>query len=257
MTRRVLITGASSGIGAALARQLAERGDTVAICARRADRLAEVPASHRYTIDLSDLDAIEPFAAQVERDLGGVDVLVNNAGAPRRRSMTAITADEFDETMRVNFTSVVRLTSALLPGMLERKSGLVVNVSSMGTRSAGARVGAYVAAKAAVNHYTEALWFDLAGTGVRARLFIPGSTASEFSTDKPGNDAPFPQDPRSVMDPADVAKEFAAFIDAATAAEDDHTFEGFASDAHRELSSKKYVDHNAFLNGFRKLLSGT
>lgn len=228
----------------------------MAICARRADRLAEVPASHRYTIDLSDLDAIEPFAERVERDLGGVDVLVNNAGAPRRRSMIAITAEEFDETMRVNFTSAVRLASALLPSMLERGSGLVVNVSSMGSRSAAARVGAYAAAKAALNHYTEALWFDLDGTGVRARLFIPGSTSSEFSTDKPGNDAPFPQDPRQVMSPEDVAAVFADFIDAGTSTEDDGVFEGFASDTHRELSATKYADHNAFLLGYRKMLSG-
>jgi short-subunit dehydrogenase len=250
MSRRVLITGASSGIGAALASELANRGDTVAICARRADRLAEVPATHRFTVDLADLDRIDGFARDVEDALGGVDVLVNNAGASRRRSMIAITPDELDETMRVNFTSAVRLTSALLPGMLERGDGQIVNVSSMGTRSAAARVGAYAAAKSALNHYTEALWFDLDGTGVRAKLFIPGSTATEFSIDRPGNDPPFPQDPRYVMAPEDVARAFADFID-----DDSGVFEGFASDAHRRQSSKKYVDHNAFLATYREQIA--
>jgi short-subunit dehydrogenase len=250
MSRRVLITGASSGIGAALAAELVARGDVVGICARRADRLAEVPAAHRWIIDLADIDGIDAFAAQVEADMGGVDVLVNNAGASRRRPMTTITADEFDETMRVNFTSAVRLTLALLPAMLERGSGLVVNVSSMGTRSAAARVGAYAAAKAAINHFTEALYFDLEGTGVAAKLFIPGSTATEFSVARPGNDPPFPQDPRYVMAPEDVARAFADFIDDGSGA-----FEGFASDAHRAQSAKKYVDHNAFLGAYRDQLA--
>ena len=248
MGRNVLITGASSGIGAATARLLVDRGDVVGICARRADRLAEVPAAHRWTVDLADLDAIEPFAARAARDMGGVDVLINNAGAPRRRSMTRITVDEFDETMRVNFASAVRLTLALLPGMLEKGSGLVVNVSSMGSRSVAMNVGAYAAAKAALNHFTEALHFDLAGTGVRAQLFIPGSTSSEFSTDKPGNDPPFPQDPRHVMAPDDVARALVEFLDR-------DEFEGFASDAHRRQSVMKYTDHNAFLAAAKRRLA--
>ena len=241
--RRVLVTGASSGIGAALAAELAARGDEVAICARRADRLAEVPADHRFTVDLADIDAIPSFAADVQAAMGGVDVLVNNAGAPRRRRAYLLTPDELDETMRVNFTSAVHLSLALLPAMIERGSGVVVNVSSMGTRSLAARVGAYAAAKAALNHFTEALYFDLAGTGVRAKLFIPGSTATEFSTDKPGNDPPFPQDPRTVLDPTDVARALADFIDA-----DDDDFERFVI----EQSVLKYTDHNAYLSSARR-----
>jgi short-subunit dehydrogenase len=248
MSRRVLITGASSGIGAALARRLVEQGDTVGICARRADRLAEVPAAHRWTIDLADLDAIADFAAQAERDLGGIDVLVNNAGAPRRRAMPVISPHEFDETMRVNFMSAVRLSQAVLPAMLARGSGTIVNVSSMGTRSASAGVGAYAAAKSALNHFTEALYFDLDGTGVQAKLFIPGSTASEFSTPKDGNDPPFPQDPRQVQQPEEVAQAFAAFLD-------DDTFEGYANEAHRALTARKYADHNAFLGSYREALA--
>lgn len=244
------MTGASSGIGAALAAELVARGDEVAICARRGDRLAEVPAEHRFTVDLADLDAIPSLVASVQDAMGGVDVLVNNAGAPRRRRAHVLTHDELDETMRVNFTSAVHLALALLPGMIERRSGVVVNVSSMGTRSLAARVGAYAAAKAALNHFTEALYFDLAGTGVRAKLFIPGSTATEFSTDKPGNDAPFPQDPRTILDPADVARALADFID-----DESDDFERFVIDAHREQSVKKYADHNAYLAAARRAMT--
>jgi short-subunit dehydrogenase len=240
MGRRVIVTGASSGIGAAVARRLTEAGDTVAICARRAGRLAEVPAAHRYTVDVGDLDAVAAFARQVEADLGGVDLLVNNAGAPRRRPMQRITLDEFHETMTVNFWSAVHLVHALLPGMIERRSGTIVNVSSMGTRTLAARTGAYTSAKGALNHYTEALHLDLINTGVRAKLFIPGSTATEFSTPKPGNDEPFPQDPSTVMAVDDVADALIAFADT-------DAFEGYANPVFGTLTANKYADHNAYI----------
>ena len=240
MGRRVLVTGASSGIGAAVATLLIEAGDTVAICARRADRLAEVPAQFRYTVDLGDLKTMPAFAAQLERDLGGVDLLVNNAGAPRRRPMQRITLDEFHETMNVNFWSAVHLTHALLPAMLERDSGTIVNVSSMGTRTLAGRTGAYTAAKGALNHYTEALHLDLVDTNVRAKLFIPGSTATEFSTARGGNDTPFPQDPKMVMAVDDVARALVAFVDT-------DEFEGFANPAFKTQTAQKYADHSAYI----------
>ena len=240
MARRVVVTGASSGIGAAVARRLTEAGDTVAVCARRADRLAEVPAALRCTVDVADLAAVEAFGAQVEAELGGVDLLINNVGAPRRRPMQRITLDEFHETMTVNFWSTVHLVHALLPGMLERDSGTIVNVSSMGTRTLAGRTGAYTAAKGALNHYTEALHLDLVNTGVRAKLFIPGSTATEFSTPKPGNDDPFPQDPRGVMTPDDVVTALLAFVDT-------DAFEGYANPVFQKLTAQKYADHSAYI----------
>ena len=93
--KHILVTGASSGIGAALAEGFARRGATVGICARRTDRLDDVltrlrehaPASRAWTIDLADLDGIERFATRAADELGGVDVLVNNAGIPKRRDV--------------------------------------------------------------------------------------------------------------------------------------------------------------------------
>ncbi len=240
MGRRVLVTGASSGIGAEVARQLSAAGDTVAVCARRADRLADVPAALRYTVDVGDLDALAAFGAQVQADLGGVDVLINNAGASRRRPMQRITLEEFHETMRVNFFSAVHLTHALLPAMLERDSGTVVNVSSMGTRTLSGRTGAYGSAKGALNHYTEALYLDLVNTNVRAKLFIPGTTKTEFSLPKDGNDAPFPQDPATIMAVEEVAAALIAFVD-------DDAFEGYANPMFKTLSAQKYADHPAYV----------
>src|SRR3990172_8552862 len=126
--KNVLITGASAGIGAALAEGSAGRGATVGICARRADRLAEVlervrahaPDSRSWTIDLSDLDGIAAFAKTAEQELGGIDVLVNNAGIPKRRHVTRLTPDECEAVMSINYFSPVRLTLALLPGIIER-----------------------------------------------------------------------------------------------------------------------------------------
>lgn len=248
MGRRVVVTGASSGIGAAVAAKLAAAGDTVAIAARRVDRLEQVPAALRYGVDVGDPVALEAFAHRVEADLGGVDVLINNAGAPRRRPMQRITLDEFAETMDVNFWSAVRLTHHLLPAMLERGSGTIVNVSSMGTRTLAGRTGAYTAAKGALNHYTEALHLDLVDTGVLAKLFIPGSTSSEFSTPKPGNDDPFPQDPRHVMTPEAVADALVAFLDT-----DD--FEGFANPHFATQTAQKYADHSAYVAQARAMFS--
>lgn len=255
--RRVLVTGASSGIGAAAAVRFGALGARVGICARRVDRLDETrsaclaagaPECRVWPLDVADLDAVDAFGAAVVGEWGGVDCLVNNAGASRRRAMDRITRDEWDETFRVNFWSCVRLVEAFLPGMLERGDGRIVNVSSMGTRSGARNVGAYAAAKAALNHWTEALWLDLAGSGVDAKLFIPGSTASEFSQDRPGNDPPVAQDPRGIMAVDDVAAALVGF------ACDDRA-EGFASEAHAKLSAKKYADHDAWLRTYRDMLA--
>ncbi|MCY3635707.1 MAG: SDR family oxidoreductase [bacterium] len=253
--QRVLVTGASSGIGAALAVELGRGGAFVGLAARRGDRLEQVLEEVRtvggdgswWTLDLADLDSVAPFAEQAWAEMGPIDVLVNNAGAPRRRSMKRLTPEELDETMAVNFTGSARLTMALLPYMLERDSGSIVNVSSMGTQSMAFRTGAYGAAKAALNLFTEGLYFDLVGTGVRAHLFTPGSTDTEFSTPKPGNDDPFPQPPDAIMDPVDVAKALIAKLG-------NEDFEGFAAPALKETAQAKRADPNGYLVEALKLM---
>jgi len=193
----VLVTGASSGIGAALAPLLAERGATVAIVARRPDRLAEVlercrehaPDSRMYAADLGDTDAAAALALQAWDDLGGLDVLVNNAAIPKRRAVQEISLDEVRETMRVNFESPVRMSLAVLPRMLERDRGVIVNVSSFGGRSAIHGEAAYCASKFALCGWSESMALDLWHTGVDVRLILPGAIETEI-WDQPGNDAP-------------------------------------------------------------------
>jgi short-subunit dehydrogenase len=257
MTPTVLVTGASSGIGAATAVAFARTGATVGICARREDRLADVldecrehaPRSRMWAIDLAELDALPAFVARVEDELGGIDVLVNNAGVPKRRRAATLSLDDAQDVMRVNYFSPIALTVAALPAMLARGSGDVVNVSSMGAHMVAFGVGAYAASKAALELFTEALFVELAGTGVQAHLLVPGTTIGEFSTDKPGNDPPFPVDPRTAATPEQVA-------DAIVACVDDDRFLTFATDRDAATAATKASDPNGFLEQMREALRG-
>ena len=156
--KRVLITGASSGIGAALARRLAGHGAVVGLVARRSERLAEVladcrrtsPKSAMWVADLGDTDAVDRFGLRVWDDLGGIDVLVNNAAMPKRRVVEALDPADVEAIMRVNFFAPMRLTLAILPRMLQRGHGVIVNVSSVGGRLGIVHETAYCASKFAL-----------------------------------------------------------------------------------------------------------
>jgi short-subunit dehydrogenase len=198
MAHRVaLVTGASSGIGAATARVLAERGYTVGIVARRTDRLSQVlddcrkysADSRMWSLDLSDPEAAARFALEAWEALGGLDVLVNNAGVPMRRRVQQLTMSDIERVMRINFFSPVSMTLAVLPRMLERDSGCIVNVSSFAGRVGVTTEAGYCATKFALSGFTEALSADLADTGVRVRMILPGTIATEL-WDQPGNDPP-------------------------------------------------------------------
>ncbi|MFG1930225.1 SDR family NAD(P)-dependent oxidoreductase [Mycobacterium sp. NPDC048908] len=199
--KRVLITGASSGIGAALARALAGDGAVVGLIARRRDRLAEVladcrttsPDSKMWVADLAD-DA-GPLGLQVWDAMGGIDVLVNNAAVPKRRAVTALTPDEVEAIMRVNFFAPMRLALALLPRMVDRGEGLIVNVSSVGGRLGIVHEGAYCASKFALCGWSESMAVDLHGTGVSVKLIEPGPVDTEI-WNQPDNDDPVYDGPK-------------------------------------------------------------
>lgn len=191
---KVLLTGASSGIGAATARLLSSQGHTVGIVGRRsellhavlADCVARSPESRAWVADLGDLDLAEAIADEAEQAFGGVDVLINNAAIPMRRPVTALSNEAVEEVMRVNFLSPVRITLRLLPRMLARRAGTVVNVASMGGRLGIPQEAAYCASKFALTGWSEAMAIDLAGSGVAIRLVQPGPIATDI-WDRPGN----------------------------------------------------------------------
>ena len=192
---RVLVTGASSGIGAALAEALAAGGATVGICARRADRLADVlercrahaPDSRLWIADLADPVQVDRVATAALAELGGVDLLINNAGAPKRRTIRMLDAHDVESVMHLNYFSPVRLTLALLPGMLERGSGTIVNMSSVAALLSSPGEAAYDASKAALSTFGEAMTIELWDTGVRVLNVYPGLIDTEL-LDQPDND---------------------------------------------------------------------
>jgi short-subunit dehydrogenase len=248
-----MVTGASSGIGAATARLLAARGVTVALVARRADRLDEVladcsttaPASRSWPADLADPERAGELAASIADAHGGIDVVVNNAGAPMRRPVQRLTMAEVERTMAVNYLSPVAITLALLPGMLERGSGVIVNVSSLGGRLGIATEAAYCGSKFALAGWSEALVADLAGTGVSVRLVLPGAIDTEI-WDQPGNDAPLYTGP---LVPAD---EVASGIVACIASP---SFEHYLPDL-KPVVEMKTADFDGFMAGMLAMAEG-
>jgi NAD(P)-dependent dehydrogenase (short-subunit alcohol dehydrogenase family) len=170
---RVLVTGAARAIGAATARVLSERGFEVVATARRPELLAEVPASQRLALDVTDEESVR---ACVEA-AGAIDVLVNNAAISEPGPLERYPIDRFRAVLETNVVGALRMVQAVVPGMRERGSGTVVNVSSVNGRVAGPLGGAYAASKFALEAMSETLHFELGHFGIRVVVIEPGFIA--------------------------------------------------------------------------------
>src|SRR3954451_14222425 len=175
--KSIVVTGGSSGIGEAAAKKIAASGGDVALVARTPEKLEKVAdeiraqggTAHVYPCDLSQMNAIEEMADKVLADIGGVDILINNAGRSIRRSLE-LSYDRFHDyqrTMTLNYFAPVRLMLALLPGLRERQFRHVINVSSIGVLTRVPRFGAYIPSKAALDTLSDAWQAETHSDNVR------------------------------------------------------------------------------------------
>lgn len=180
--RSALVTGGGRGIGAAIARALAHRGAAVAVVARNEDQVVEVAARLRnegYQAFAFRCDVAKPFdvrdvALAAREAMGRVDILVNNAGTAPSNPLKRVTLDEWNHVMAVNVTGTFLFTQKLLPEMVERGWGRVVNVASIAGLVGGKYISAYTASKHAVVGFTRAVAAEVDGTGVTVNAVCPG-----------------------------------------------------------------------------------
>jgi NAD(P)-dependent dehydrogenase (short-subunit alcohol dehydrogenase family) len=182
--KRALVTGGTRGIGAAIVRRLLDAGAVVIASARTPVPDLQAGATF-FKADVSTLQGTRDLAEHALKELGGIDILVNNAGASRAYPGGSLTIEdsEWQDALDANYLSSVRLTAALLPGMIERKSGAIVNISSVAAITPMGPLLHYGAAKAALMSYTKGLATELAPHGIRVNLVTPGNVTS------PGADA--------------------------------------------------------------------
>ncbi len=177
--KKAIVTGASRGIGRAVAERFAAEGAEVAIMARNTEALDEVAASIGgavvKSVDVSDADALRQALSDVIAELGGVDILVNNAGGNSfSMPLVATRFSGWEKTMRLNVDSIVHACQVVLPTMLEQQSGSIINMSSVVALRGGPLMAHYAAAKAAVVSLSQSLAIECASSGVRVNALLPG-----------------------------------------------------------------------------------
>ncbi|WP_106766849.1 SDR family NAD(P)-dependent oxidoreductase [Paenibacillus faecalis] len=181
----IVVTGASSGIGAVTAEMLSNEGAYVVLAGRSEERLEQVGSRlngpHELVLlDVRNTEQVRSVFDRIYETHGRVDVLLNNAGYGVFETFTDMPEEQFEDMMDVNYMGVVRCTQAVLPGMLQRKSGQIVNVASMAGKIGSAKSTAYSATKHAVLGLTNSLRQELRGTGITVSAVNPGPIDTPF-----------------------------------------------------------------------------
>lgn len=204
-----LVTGASRGVGRAIALTLGAAGWRVGVCSRSEEGVAGVLAELREAgieaagraADVAAPDDVAALVAHIERELGPIDTLVNNAGVLHAKPFEEITLTEWDESFATNVRSLYLVTRAVLPGMRSRRTGAIVNVASLSARSGFAGGTAYTASKHAVLGFSRSLMLEVRNEGVRVVTVCPGSIDTEMIR----RQTAFERDPARILRPEDVA----------------------------------------------------
>lgn len=192
-----LVTGASRGIGAATAQALAESGATVAVgyreqAAQAASVVAQIRASggqaEAYQADVADAAACEALVGSVEERFGRIDILVNNAGTALEKLLLDTTVAEWDHLMAVHLRGMYACTRAALPGMISRRYGRIITVSSIWGLCGAAGEVAYSAVKAGQNGFTRALAQEVGAWGITVNAVAPGAIATQMNAGLTGED---------------------------------------------------------------------
>ena len=183
--RRVLVTGASRGIGVELARHFAAAGAEVALVARSAERIEKLAADlggRAYPADLADRTVLADLYTRIELD-GPIDVLVNNAGVEHTGPLADTDPDDIDALLDLNLHTPIQLSRLALPGMRRRGTGHIVNMSSIAGSIAAPGLAAYTASKAGLSHFTGCLRAEVKGQGIGTTLVEVGPVATDMLTD--------------------------------------------------------------------------
>ncbi|MDO5606632.1 MAG: 3-oxoacyl-ACP reductase FabG [Paracoccus sp. (in: a-proteobacteria)] len=211
--KRALVTGASGGIGGAVAEALYQAGATVALSGTREAPLAELAAklgerAHVLTADLGNAAAVEALPKAAAEAMGGVDILVNNAGITRDNLFMRMSDEEWTQVIEVNLTSAFRLSRAVLRGMMKARWGRIVNITSVVGATGNPGQGNYAAAKAGLVGMSKSLAYEVASRGITVNCIAPGFIATAM-TDKLNDDqkgAILKQIPAGTMGaPGDIA----------------------------------------------------
>ncbi|WP_420037572.1 SDR family oxidoreductase [Streptomyces sp. cg28] len=212
----IVITGASSGIGAATARLLSGQGHPLLLLARRLDKLEglNLPDALCRKVDVTDRAAVAASVRGAEERYGPVDALINNAGAMLLGRIVDQPEDEWDRMIDLNVKALLHVTRAVLPGMIDRRAGTVINISSIAGRKTFPNHTAYVGTKFAVHAMSENLREEVAPSGVRVVTIAPGAVETELlshtSDEQIKNDyAEWKQSAGGALDPQVVAEAIA------------------------------------------------
>jgi short-subunit dehydrogenase len=209
-----IITGAGTGIGRATAMDLAEHGCVTALVGRRESKLAETlkelqkhsPASTLHPCDVSDRAQVEQMVQSVREQHGRIDIIINNAGIMIVKPFAEMSEDELSKQVEINFFGAVSLIRAVVPVMEKQGKGAIVNVTSSDSKLVVPGTNVYAATKAALNAFSESLYYELKGKGIHVGIVLAGGTRTELFDSVTNRLGEFYRD-HSQMPPAKVAKQ--------------------------------------------------